>query len=156
MKKFFQSFRAAGRGILFCLNHERNMRIHTVVTVYVLLFLRFFNLSPGETAILFLAFGLVMGAEMLNTAIEGLTDMKSPEFSKTARIVKDIAAGAVLVCAVFSVCVAACLFANLQGLTAIWRFFYPYPWRILALTAFTALCVCFIIFGFPTGRKHRK
>lgn len=110
MNRFLSSFCAALRGIVFCLVNERNMRIHTVVVAYVLLFFRYFTLTRGEIAFLFIAFGLVIGAEMLNSAIEGLTDMLAPKYSGSARNIKDIAAGAVLVCALFSLCVAICLF----------------------------------------------
>ena len=97
MNRLLSSFCAALRGIVFCLVNERNMRIHTVVVAYVLLFFRYFTLTRGEIAFLFIAFGLVIGAEMLNSAIEGLTDMLAPKYSGSARNIKDIAAGAVLV-----------------------------------------------------------
>lgn len=137
------------------------MRIHTVVVVYVLLFLRYFSLTRGETALLFVAFGLVIGAEMLNSAMEGLTDMLSPKYSSTARNIKDIAAGAVLVCALFSLCVAACLFWQPETWRRIAQVYCRSPLRLAALVLLTGF-LAFYIWKGPRrlvlwlGGKKRK
>ncbi len=149
MRSILHSFRAALRGIVFCINNERNMRIHTVMVVYVLLFLRFFELTRGETALVFAAFGLVIGAEMLNTAMEGLTDKTSPEFSQTARSVKDVAAGAVLVCAVFSVCVAVCLFWQPAAFRRIFDHYREAPLHLAGLAALTVALALYVVAGPP-------
>lgn len=96
------SFRDAFRGAALCFLSERNMRIHGIACGYVLFFAFKMGISGGELACLLLAMGLVTGAEAMNTAVEKLCDHvcreKNPEIGR----VKDLAAGAVLLCAIFA------------------------------------------------------
>lgn len=92
-----RSFRFAVRGIGYALKHERNLRIHFSVTAFVLYFtIRYYNLSETQYAVLFLAIGLVIVCEMLNTALEKTVDLANPDYNRLAKISKDVAAGAVL------------------------------------------------------------
>lgn len=79
------------------------MRIHVTATVYVLVVSLALHISRGEMAILLLTIGAVITAEMLNTSLEKLCDFSQRRFSPQIRIVKDIAAGAVFVAAIFAV-----------------------------------------------------
>jgi diacylglycerol kinase (ATP) len=67
-------------------------------------------LTPLEWAVLLLVIGLVISLEILNTAVEAVVDLCSPEQSELARIAKDAAAGAVLVAAITAVAVGAFIF----------------------------------------------
>lgn len=96
------SFSDAFRGIWDCIKTERNMRIHLVVCVYVLFFASRMSLTRGELASLFLAIGAVMAAETLNTSIEKLCDFAQKHQNHLIRVIKDMAAGGVLLCAVFA------------------------------------------------------
>lgn len=93
---FFWSFAHAGRGVWEMLRTERNARIHAVVTLVVIGAGWACGLDRLEWAAVALACGLVWGAEALNTAVEGLVDMVSPEHLPAAGRVKDLAAGGVL------------------------------------------------------------
>lgn len=126
--RFLKSFVYAFRGILYCIRRERNMRFHTAAAVYVLLFSGFFSLSPAEYAVLFLTFALVMGMECVNTSIERLCDRVSPSHSPLIAFSKDAAAGAVLVSALFAVCVGICLFWRPDVFPRIWAWFLERPW----------------------------
>ena len=105
------SFRAAGKGIAYCLRTQRNMKIHGAAAVIVLIFSRLLELSPGESCVLLLTIAAVWSAEMLNTAIETVVDLVSPEYHPLAAIAKDVAAGAVLVMALAAVAVGLILFS---------------------------------------------
>ena len=94
---FLRGFQAAFRGIIRCINHERNMRIHTVAALYVFVFSFFFEFSITGYAVLFTVFGLIMALEIVNTGLEALADQISPGYSPVVKVVKDIAAGAVSV-----------------------------------------------------------
>ena len=107
---FLRGFQAAFRGIIRCINHERNMRIHTVAALYVFVFSFFFEFSITGYAVLFTVFGLIMALEIVNTGLEALADQISPGYSPVVKVVKDIAAGAVLIMAIFAVAVAVVLF----------------------------------------------
>ena len=93
-----QSFAFAVKGICYAVKSERNLRIHLAAAAYVMfLAFRYYNLAPGEYALLLLVIGLVVTCELFNTAIETAVDTKTPGYSGLAKITKDVAAGAVLV-----------------------------------------------------------
>lgn len=145
-----KSFRFAIRGIVFCINQERNMRIHTVAALYVFAFSFFFHFSDAEFAVLFLTFAAVMMGELFNTAAEALCGELKPGYSPAVRAVKDISAGAVLTGAFFAVCVAVCLFRRPEGFALAAGFFRERPLLLLPLAAFTAVCIVYIAAG-PAG-----
>jgi diacylglycerol kinase (ATP) len=102
MKKRLQSFGYALRGIRAVIRSEANMQIHLVFTILVIGCGIAFSISLTEWMFCLLCIGLVAGAEMINTAIENIVDLASPEQHPLAGRAKDIAAGAVLVCAIIS------------------------------------------------------
>jgi diacylglycerol kinase len=155
MKSFFKSFSYAFRGIAYCLKNERNMRIHCVVAAYVFVFSGFFHFGRIEYAVLFLAFALVIAAEMLNTAVEGLVNIQIPAYDTLARLAKDVAAGAVLVCALFSVGVGIVLFWKPAVFADIFRFFVQHPAMIVLLVISVVLALIFICAG-PNKIKKAK
>lgn len=148
--RFLKSFKYAYRGFVYCINNERNMRIHTVVAAYVFVFSFFFPMTRGRYAVLFLTFAVVMTAEMSNTVAEELSDMAAASFNPVVRIVKDMASGAVLVAVVFAVCVGVCLFWHPDVFWSIGLFFARRPAYIALLGAVTAACAVYIAMG-PTG-----
>lgn len=117
MKKRILSFKYAGRGIRTVFGSEPNMKIHIFISILVLIFGFVFQLSPTEWMLCLLCMGLVVGMEMMNTAIENLVNLVSPDFHPLAGKAKDIAAGAVLICAIISVIVGLFIF-----LPKVWLF----------------------------------
>lgn len=101
-----QSFGYAIRGICMVARSERNFQIHLVACVVVVLLAIVVGCSALDWAILCLAMGLVLVAESLNTAIEAVVDLVSPEHHHLAGRAKDIAAGGVLLAALTAVAVA--------------------------------------------------
>lgn len=110
MNKTIKSFGYAGQGIRSVFQSEQNMRIHLIVGCLVIIFGFIFNICLTEWMLCLLCFGLVIGMEMMNTAIEKLVDLVSPNHHPIAGKVKDIAAGAVLICAIISVIVGLLIF----------------------------------------------
>lgn len=106
------SFNYAFQGLVYVFQRQRNMRVHVVVAVLVLLASLFFDLSRPELLAVLFAIALVFIAEMLNTAIEAAVDLVTSSFDPKAKIAKDVAAGAVLVAAVNSLVVAYLVFAD--------------------------------------------
>lgn len=102
MKSRIKSFGYAGRGIKAVLKSEINMKIHLIMAVLVVICGIFFRISLNEWLICLLCFGIVMSAEIMNTAIETVIDLVSPDKNKLAGKAKDAAAGAVLVAAIFA------------------------------------------------------
>lgn len=93
------------------LRGERNFQLHVLACVVVVALAVWVGCSPIEWAILLLTMGLVLVAEALNTAIETVVDLVSPEFNTLAGHAKDVAAGAVLLAAITAVGVAAWILA---------------------------------------------
>ena len=147
MWNIFKSFGFAIKGILFCLIHERNMRIHTVIAAYVLIFSTFFDLNKIEYAILIITLALVMGAEMINTAVENLVDLAASSYNNLAKIAKDVAAGAVLVFAVASIGVSLCLFWDVPVFIKIYEYFISHIFALIAFIISIAVAVFYIILG---------
>jgi diacylglycerol kinase len=86
------------------------MKIHITAMLVVMLCAGFCGFSRAEWVLLILTCSAVISLEMVNTAIELLTDKISPEYSKLAKAVKDIAAGAVLVAAFAAAAIGVILF----------------------------------------------
>lgn len=109
-KKQLRSFRYAWQGIRQCVGREQNLSFHFIVTVLVIGTGFAFGITPGEWTAICLCIGLVVSAELFNTAIERLVDLVSPQRHPLAGQVKDIAAGAVLVCALAAIAVGLIIF----------------------------------------------
>jgi len=105
-----QAFNAAIEGILYTFKSERNMKIHYLLAVIVLVASLFFDLSKVEMILLIFTISLVIISEMFNTAIEKTIDMVTDTYHPLAKIAKDVAAGGVLIAALNSVVVGYIIF----------------------------------------------
>ncbi len=108
--RLVRSFRYALRGVALMLALQANARIHAVATVAVVAAGFWFRVEPWEWCSLVGAIGLVWMAEGLNTAIEALTDLVSPNEHPLAGRAKDLAAGAVLCAAIAAAAIGATIF----------------------------------------------
>lgn len=109
-KKLINSFKYAIEGIISSLKNERNLKIHFLIMLIVILLGIIFKISLIEWIICVLLFSLVIGAELFNTVIEIIVDMVMPNIDKRAKAAKDISAGAVLVFALGSAIVGFIIF----------------------------------------------
>ncbi len=156
IKKFGMSFVYAGRGIAYCIRHERNIRIHIVALLYVLYFSSFYAFSKAEYALLVLTCAVVMGLELINTAIEVVIDKVSPRFNVFAMMGKDIAAGAVLVGAIGSVIIGVILFWNVDVFLQIFGYFTENVYRPVILAVSIIASAIFISKTKPRGGNAAK
>lgn len=97
------AFRYAGTGVWRTVRTQRNIRIHLTVALLVIAGAWFFAIRPWQWAIIVVAIGMVIALELVNTAVEAVVDLVSPEYHPLAKISKDAAAGAVLVMALATV-----------------------------------------------------
>ncbi len=97
-------------GIVEAIKTERNVRIHILATVIVIILGLYYKVSLVEWSILLLCIGSVISLEMLNTAIEKLCDFVMPEYNEVIKKVKDIAAGAVLFFSIISFIIGCFIF----------------------------------------------
>lgn len=99
-KKRVRSFGFAFTGIYELFKSEPNARIHALATVCALAAGYLFKISGAEWCAILIVIALVWASEAFNTVIEKLVDHLFPAYHETARITKDISAGAVLFCAI--------------------------------------------------------
>ena len=99
------SFEYAFAGFLHVLKTQRNMRIHLLIAVVVTALGLYLRLEWLQWAVLWLAIGFVIVAEMFNTVAEAAMDAATPHYHPLVKIAKDVAAGGVLLTAVVAVLV---------------------------------------------------
>ncbi len=105
-----KKFQYALKGIGIAIREEAHMKIHLIASVIVICVSIYFGLSSSDWSLVLLAIGLVIGAELINSAIENLVDLIQPEHHPIAGKIKDIAAGAVLFCSAIAASIGAIIF----------------------------------------------
>ncbi len=107
---FYKSLGYAINGIKTCIFKERNIKIHILVMICVIVCGFIFQITYVEWMLCFLLFALVISLELVNTAIEAVVDLCSPEYHDLAKVAKDTAAGAVLISALFAAVIGLMIF----------------------------------------------
>ncbi len=104
------AFRNAWSGLCDAVRTQRNMRIHLAAAAAAIGAGAFFDISGGEWIAVVLSCAAVLTAETINTALEAVVDLVSPQFNPLARQAKDCAAGAVLLSSLASLAVGGIIF----------------------------------------------
>ncbi|RSK48141.1 diacylglycerol kinase family protein [Hymenobacter rigui] len=120
VRKRAASFGYAFRGVVAALRTEVHLWVHAAATVVVVGLGLYFGLARWEWAAVALAVGAVWCAELVNTALEAVVNLVSPDYHPLAGRAKDVAAGAVLVMALAALVVGLLIFG-------------PRVWALLAL-----------------------
>lgn len=115
----WHSFGHAFRGWSYVLRTQRNMWIHVIIAAAVVALSAWLRISRVEWAIIVLTIAMVFTAEFVNTAIEAVVDLASPQKHPLAKVGKDVGAGAVVIAALAAVVI---------GLLILW----PRVWERLA------------------------
>ncbi|MBV8388437.1 MAG: diacylglycerol kinase family protein [Mucilaginibacter sp.] len=110
MNKFLRGFVYAFNGIWHAAATQLNFRVHLVCALIAVFAGYAFQISSSEWLWVIFCIGMVLVAELFNTAIEFLTDLVSPEYNKKAGLVKDMAAGAVLITAIAALIIGLVIF----------------------------------------------
>ena len=113
-RAFLKSFVFAYFGILQVLATQRNMVVHCVIAIPTLLATQLLGFNIIENVVVLFCVALVLACELINTSIENLGDLLSPEYHPAIRRSKDAAAGMVLVSAIASAAIGVILFTT-QG-----------------------------------------
>ena len=124
VKSLAKSFRDSFKGIIFCIKNERNMRIHITVAAYILTFSTFYSLTGTQYILLVNVICIVLFAEAVNTSIEAVVNIQIQCYNNLACIAKDVAAGAVFICAFFAVIVGCILFLKPEIILYIVEFLF--------------------------------
>jgi len=106
----WQSFRCALSGIFHVLRTQRNAQIESVIAILVIAAGLWLRVSRTEWLLLALTIGVVLAAEMMNTALEHAVDIATHDYNPLARIAKDAAAASVLTAIIMSVIIGILIF----------------------------------------------
>ena len=110
MKRLTDSFSHALEGIINTTRVEKNLKIHFMVIICVIIVGLIVKLSISEWIVCTVLFGLVISAEMFNTALEKTLDYINEDYDEKIRFIKDASAGAVLVLAIASAAIGLIIF----------------------------------------------
>ena len=110
LKQRLRSFGFALKGIVAMFKDQHNFWIQCVAAIAVIVLGLVLNINNTEWLFVTLSIGFVLTAEMFNSVIEKLVDLVSPEFNKKAGLIKDMAAGAVLIAAITSAVIGLLIF----------------------------------------------
>jgi len=105
-----KGFKYAFNGIKFTLLTQHNFLIHLFCAAAAIAMGYYFNISKNEWLAIIIVIGLVLAAEVFNTAIEEVVNMISPQRNIKAGIIKDLAAGAVLILAITALIIGLIIF----------------------------------------------
>lgn len=97
-------------GIIHTILTERNFRIHLVLLTLTTLLGLFFRIETVEWLSIIIIASMVLFSELINTAVENTLDWLEPNHHETVKIVKDVCAGAVLVCAIGAAIIGSIIF----------------------------------------------
>jgi diacylglycerol kinase len=112
MKRFINSFKYAFQGIKVSVTDQPNLKVLVFIAVAVMSAGFYFQITTTEWCVVLLCIGLVIGLEMMNSAIESLVDLVTKERLPLAGRIKDMAAGAVLLVAIVAVVIGVVIFGK--------------------------------------------
>lgn len=111
LKTFYRSFGYALEGLKLAVEHDQNVRIHLIIALLVIATSLYFQITAFEFLFVIFSIFFVVITELINTAIEEMTNLIVKEHRREAKIAKDVAAAAVLLSALFALTVGAVVFA---------------------------------------------
>jgi diacylglycerol kinase len=109
-KRLFKSFNYAFRGLVKTFREEQNLRIQIFVAFLAILLGWYLEINKIEWCVIILAIGMVLLAEIINTAVEFVTDVLKPRIDDYVKVIKDIMAAAVMTSSIIAVIVGLIIF----------------------------------------------
>ena len=103
--RFWKSMQHAWEGLCFTIRTQRNARIHLTAGLLVCAVAAWLGLTPRDWSLLVLTIGAVLAGETINTTVEAIVDLLSPEWHAQAKVAKDVSAGGVLILSITAVAV---------------------------------------------------
>lgn len=152
-RRLWTSFAHAGDGLLYCIRHERNFRVHLIAAITVMGLSLLLDFSVWERLALLFTITFVWVCEMLNTALEATLDLISKENHPLIKVAKDVSAGAVLVSAIGSVIVAILLFFSAERCAWYGKVIRERP-SVFLLFLLISFCFAFLSYFFIRGEKN--
>ena len=110
INRFKNSFKYSIAGLKYAYKYEQSMTIHFFMTALVIILGVFFKVSIAEWAILLILIGIILATELINTALEALVDLVSPDYHELAKVAKDCASAAVFVYSIVAALIGLVVF----------------------------------------------
>jgi diacylglycerol kinase (ATP) len=110
LQERWNSFKYAINGIKLLFSTQIHGKFHLFFGIFVVVAGYFFDISTTEWCFVTLSIAMVIAAEAFNTSLEKLTDLVSPDYHPLAGQAKDLAAGAVLICALGTIVIGFIIF----------------------------------------------
>jgi diacylglycerol kinase len=104
---FWRSVAHAWAGLVYTFHTQRNARWHVIAALAAIGLATWLQIDPLRWAVLVLTIGAVCAGETINTTVEALVDLLSPEWHERAKVAKDVSAGAVLLLAMTAIAVGS-------------------------------------------------
>lgn len=108
--KHAKRFKYAFKGIFHALLNEANFRVQVLYAIVIVYAGVYFEISATEWGLLVLSLGFLLTSEMVNTAVENVIDHVIHHYDESARIIKDLSAGFVLVTGICTLIVSIIVF----------------------------------------------
>ena len=109
-RKIIDSFNFAIEGTIETIRHEKHMKVHVFVSIVIITIAILTNISKLELMVLALTISLVLITELINTSVEAIVDLISPERHVLAKLAMDVAAAGVLISAINAIIVGYLIF----------------------------------------------
>ena len=109
-KRFLSSFKYSLQGLKYAYKNEQSMLIHFIATLLIVVLGFLLNISLTEWAIVLIAIGVTLAAELINTAIEAAVDLITLEIHPLAKVAKDCGSAATFVFSMLTAVIALIIF----------------------------------------------
>jgi len=110
LKKLFQSFRCAFRGLKYVLKNEQNFQLEILIGIFIVILMLILDIRDWQKVALFLVIFAVLAVELINTILERVVDILKPRVHPYAQLIKDVMAAAVLIASIGAVVIGTIIF----------------------------------------------
>jgi len=110
LKKLFQSFRCAFRGLKYVLKNEQNFQLEILIGIFIVILMLILDIKIWQKVALFLVIFAVLAVELINTILERVVDILKPRVHPYAQLIKDVMAAAVLIASIGAVVIGTIIF----------------------------------------------
>ena len=110
IKRTLRTFKYSWQGLAYAYKNEQSMWVHAIGSAITIILGIIFHLSLTEWAIVFIALGVILASELINTAIEAAVDLCTLEIHPLAKIAKDCGSAATFVLTIVSVIICLMVF----------------------------------------------
>lgn len=109
-KRFFKSIKYSLEGLFYAYRYEQSLWIHGFATILAIIMGLIFQIRLSEWAIIFIALGIILALELINTAIEAAVDLTTSKIHPLAKIAKDCGSAASFVMSIVSIVISLFVF----------------------------------------------